>query len=63
MQGNNNKSKTSTHVRVYREKKNRIEKVCAGMLLKESEKVKETDLIDEILEEGLAKRERKLATA
>jgi hypothetical protein len=56
----NSKSKTSTHVRVYKEKKDRVERVVRKQAFAEDRKVKETEIIDQILEEGLKKRERKL---
>lgn len=54
------KSKNSTHVRVYKEKKERVERIARKLAYSEDRKVKEGELIDQILEEGLSKRERKL---
>lgn len=54
------KSKESTHVRVSKEKKERVERIARKLAYNEDRKVKEGDLIDQILEEGLTKRERKL---
>lgn len=52
--------KESTHVRVSTEKKKRVAKVVAKVYLDTDKKMNQEDLVDEILEEGLTKRERKL---
>lgn len=54
------KSKSSTHVRVYTEKKERVERVVRRLAYNQDRKVKEAEVIDEIFEEGLSRRERKL---
>lgn len=54
------KSRTSTHVRVYTEKKERVERITRKLAFSEDRKIKEGEIIDEILEEGISKRERKL---
>lgn len=57
------KAQSFTHVRVSRENKERAKEVSRRMAAKESRDVYYTYLIDEILEEGLTKRERKLGIA
>lgn len=54
------KTKDSAAVRIYRDKKPRLEKVRRRLSAAEDRNLSEIALIDEILEEGLAKRERKL---
>lgn len=57
------KTKDSAAVRIYADKKPRIEKVRRKLAAAEDRNVSEIGLIDEILEEGLTKRERKLGIA
>lgn len=54
------KTQSFTHVRVSVENRERAKEVSRKMAAKESRDVHYTYLIDEILEEGLAKREKKL---
>lgn len=54
------KTKDSAAVRIYRDKKPRIEKVRRKLAAAEDRDLSEIALVDEILEEGLTKRERKL---
>lgn len=54
------KTKDSAPVRIYVDKKPRLEKVRRRLAAQEDRNISEILLIDEILEEGLTKRERKL---
>lgn len=54
------RTKESVQVRVYVDKKPRIEKLRRRIIAAEDRNLSEAGLIDEILEEGLSKRERKL---
>jgi hypothetical protein len=54
------KNKDSAAIRIYKDKKPRIEKVRRKLSAAEDRDLSEIALIDEILEEGLSKRERKL---
>lgn len=54
------KTKDSAAVRIYADKKPRLEKVRRKLSAAEDRDISEILLIDEILEEGLSKRERKL---
>jgi hypothetical protein len=54
------KTKDSAAVRIYKDKKPRIEKVRRQLSAAEDRDLSEIALVDEILEEGLTKRERKL---
>lgn len=54
------KTQDFTHVRVSVENRERAKQVARQMAAKEDRDVHYTYLIDEILEEGLAKRENKL---
>jgi hypothetical protein len=56
----NTKSKDSAAVRIYGDKKPRLEKVRRRLAAAEDRDLSEIALIDEILEEGLRKREKKL---
>lgn len=56
----NQEARKQTHVRVFTEKKKRVEKVVRTLAYNQNARVKEVDLVDQILEEGLSKRERKL---
>jgi hypothetical protein len=56
----NTKTKESESVRIYREKKARVKKVKRELAVAEDRDLTDTELIDEILEEGLTKREKKL---
>jgi hypothetical protein len=49
-----------THVRIRSDKHARTEKLVRKVAYIEDRNVTQQDLIDEILEEGLTKRERKL---
>jgi hypothetical protein len=57
------KTKDSAAVRIYADKKPRLKKVRREIAKAEDRDLSEIGLIDEILEEGLAKRERKLGIA
>lgn len=52
--------KGSTHVRMRKDKKPRIERVRRKLSAIEDRDWTDIDLVDEILEEGLSKREKKL---
>jgi hypothetical protein len=54
------KTKDSAAVRIYKDKKPRLEKVRRQLSAAEDRDLSEIGLIDEILEEGLAIREQKL---
>lgn len=54
------KTQDFTHVRVSTEKRERAKEVARKQAAHESRDVHYTYLIDEILEEGLTKREKKL---
>jgi hypothetical protein len=56
----NHKTKESGSVRIYVEMKPRLKKVRREIARAEDRDVSEIGLINEILEEGLTKRERKL---
>lgn len=53
-------TQNSNAVRIGKEKLNRVARVARKVAAERDEKVSATALVDEILEEGLAKRERKL---
>lgn len=63
MATDNQKRKDSESVRIYAEKKARVKKVKRELAVAENRDLTDTLLIDEILEEGLVKRERKLGIA
>jgi hypothetical protein len=54
------KTKDSAAVRIYKDKKPRLEKVRRQLSAAEDRDLSEIALLDEILEEGLTKREREL---
>ena len=54
------KTKESAVVRIYTDKKPRIEKVRRKLAAAEDRDISEIGLVDEILEEGLSRREKKL---
>jgi hypothetical protein len=54
------KTKESSPVRIYADKKPRLEKVRRYQAAAEDRDLSEIGLLDEILEEGLSKREHKL---
>lgn len=54
------KTKDSAAVRIYNDKKPRLEKVRRKLAAAEDRNLSEIALLDEILEEGLTKREKKL---
>jgi hypothetical protein len=54
------KTKDSAAVRIYADKKPRIKKVRRELAKAEDRDLSETQLVDEILNEGLTKREQKL---
>lgn len=54
------KNKDSAPVRIYTDKKGRLEKVRRRISADEDRDLSEIGLLDEILEEGLTKREKKL---
>lgn len=60
MSAETQKTQDFTHVRVSEEKRDRAKEVARKMAAKLSKDVHYTYLIDEILEEGLKKRERSL---
>lgn len=60
MNAENQGSKKSTHVRVYPDKKERVEEIVRTLAFREKRTVYEIDILNEILERGLPKYERKL---
>lgn len=60
MAADRQKTQEMTHVRAAREKRDRAKEVARRTAAKESRDVHYTYVIDEILEEGLARREKKL---
>jgi predicted amidophosphoribosyltransferase len=56
----NQKRRESESVRIYKEKKTRVKNVKRALAVLENRDVSDTLLVDEILEEGLTKREKKL---
>lgn len=54
------KTKEYAPVRIYKDKADRLKKVRRKLSGAEDRDLSEVGLIDEILEEGLSKRERKL---
>lgn len=57
------KNKEYAPVRIYKDKADRLKKVRRKLTGAEDRDLTEVGLIDEILEEGLTKRERKLGIA
>lgn len=55
--------KKSTHVRVYTDKKERVERIARKMAYQDDRKVKEMEILDGILDRGLSRLERKLGIA
>jgi hypothetical protein len=60
MSTDNNKIKGWENMKVRNEKRLRLKKVRRELSFKEERDLTDTGLVDEILEEGLTKRERKL---
>jgi hypothetical protein len=60
MDSDGTKTKEYAPVRIYKDKADRLKKVRRKLTGAEDRDLTEVGLIDEILEEGLAKRERKL---
>jgi len=54
------KNKEYAPVRIYKDKAERVKKVRRELAAVEDRDLSDTSLIDEILEEGLTKREKKL---
>jgi hypothetical protein len=50
----------TTHARIFTDTKERVAEVARTMAFREKKRITEIRLMDELLEEGLAKRERKL---
>jgi hypothetical protein len=60
MTTDNAKNRDSASVRIYKETAERVKKVRRKLISAENRDLSDIGLINEILEEGLAKRERKL---
>jgi hypothetical protein len=60
MEKESQERKETTHVKIYTDKKERLEEIVRTKAYREKKRVTEIGLIDEILERGLPNYEKKL---